>query len=51
MKKTQENTIMALMACIRVEGQIWGPKPAMMKRIYLMDLRIRPIMSYAAFVW
>jgi hypothetical protein len=48
-KRVKDKTVKALMACRGIVGQRWSLRPAMMRWIYTMV--VRPMMSYAAFVW
>jgi hypothetical protein len=48
-KRVKEKAIKAFMACRGIVGQRWVLRPAMMRWIYTMV--VRPMMSYAAFVW
>jgi hypothetical protein len=49
MKQVKEKAITALMACRGIVRQRWSLRPAVMRWIYTMV--VRPMMSYAAFVW
>jgi hypothetical protein len=48
-KRVKDKANKALLACRGIVGPRWGLRPAMMRWIYTMV--VRPMMSYAAFVW